>query len=295
MDLSDYFKTKRAEFLLFFLSLAVYLLTFVLWHLPLFALINATALVIVMIFVYSFFNYLRFRKEVKERFELECRLDELTKKVSEIELADKEQRDLMRIWSHQMKVPIAAMDLMLQTSETISSRDLERQLFALDNYLNMLLESVRIKNLSTDFRFEEVSLADLVRSIIKKYANFFIQKDLSVEIDGDWQLTTDRRWLTIALEQLVNNAVKYTDKGGLIVRISEGEIRLIDTGRGILPEDVPRLFEHGFTGYNGHLNQQKSTGLGLYLTKLIFDKLGFKAEVNSEVGKGTEIVIRKMS
>ena len=96
----------------------------------------------------------------------------------------------------------------------------------------------------------------------------------------------------MALEQLINNAVKYTNSGTIKIVCSEGQLKIQDSGIGILPEDLPRLFDHGFTGFNGRANE-KSSGLGLYLTKLILDKLDFQIKVSSEIDKGTEIYILK--
>ena len=211
-------------------------------------------------------------------------------KYQELLKFDKDLLDLTRVWTHQMKVPIAALDLMAQTNNLTQS-DVQHQLLELDNYLNILLSYLRLQNTSTDFRFETFDVADVTRDIIKKYANQFIMKNLSVRIEGSWRLTSDRKWLTVALEQIINNAVKYTKTGGVRIKFDES-ITIADTGIGILPEDLPRLFEHGFTGYNGR-HHQKSTGLGLYLTKEILDKLELTVTMTSQVEQGTEVQIKK--
>ncbi|PCS04279.1 sensor protein kinase [Lactococcus chungangensis CAU 28 = DSM 22330] len=211
-------------------------------------------------------------------------------KYQELLKFDKDLLDLTRVWTHQMKVPIAALDLMAQTNNLTQS-DVQHQLLELDNYLNILLSYLRLQNTSTDFRFETFDVADVTRDIIKKYANQFIMKNLSVRIEGSWRLTSDRKWLTVALEQIINNAVKYTKTGGVRIKFDES-ITIADTGIGILPEDLPRLFEHGFTGYNGR-HHQKSTGLGLYLTKEILDKLELTVTMTSQVEQGTEVKIKK--
>lgn len=214
----------------------------------------------------------------------------LQKKLDQQNLAEREMEDIIRVWSHQMKVPLAAIDLMTQTQ--IDPKELKNQVFSLENYLKILLEYQRINNLATDFRFEKVSMSSLAKELVKKYSSFFIQKNLSIQIEGEWLVNSDQRWLSLAIEQLLNNAVKYTKEGGILIQIQPGEIRIQDTGIGILKEDVPRLFEHGFTGYNGRI-QQKSTGLGLYLAKLILDKLEFQIAISSEIGEGTCVMIKK--
>ena len=211
-------------------------------------------------------------------------------KYQELLKFDKDLLDLTKLWTHQMKVPLAALDLMAQTDHLTKS-GVQNQLLELDNYLNILLSYLRLQNTSTDFRFETFDVADITRDIIKKYANQFIMKNLSVSITGSWEITSDRKWLSVAIEQLINNAVKYTKTGSVTIKFDDN-MTIKDTGIGILPEDLPRLFEHGFTGYNGR-NNQKSTGLGLYLTKGIMDRLELTVTITSQVEQGTEVCIEK--
>ncbi|WP_019773888.1 ATP-binding protein, partial [Streptococcus sobrinus] len=120
-----------------------------------------------------------------------------------------------------------------------------------------------------------------------------LAKELSVEIEGDWQVKTDKKWLTFALSQILDNAIKYSKQSGSItVFMSETGLALSDQGLGILPEDLPRLFDEGFTGYNGH-EHQKATGLGLYMTKQILDSLGLSIQVTSQAGQGTTVWVGK--
>lgn len=201
---------------------------------------------------------------------------------------DKSLLDLTTLWTHQMKVPLSALDLMVQTNRLTAS-DVENQVLELDNYLNILLSYLRLQHTATDFRFETFDMADIIHVIIKKYANQFILKDLSVTVTGSYQVTSDKKWLTVAIEQLINNAVKYTKKGSVAVVLDQG-ILISDTGIGILPEDIPRIFDHGFTGFNGR-KMQKSTGLGLYLTKDILKQLNFDIKITSQIDQGTEVTI----
>lgn len=196
--------------------------------------------------------------------------------------------DLITLWTHQMKVPLSALDLMVQT-DRLTVSDAENQVLELDNYLNILLSYLRLQDTATDFRFEDFDVADIIRTIIKKYANQFILKNLSVTITGAYQVTSDKKWLTIAIEQLINNAVKYTKKGSVTIVLDQG-ILISDTGIGILAEDIPRIFEHGFTGFNGR-KMQKSTGLGLYLTKDILNQLNFDIKIASQIDQGTDVRI----
>ena len=240
--------------------------------------------------IYLVSSYFRWANREALLCDLKHELLDLEENLRAKEKHIKETEDIIKVWSHQMKIPLAAIDLMAQTE--INPIELKNQTFALDNYLKMLLEYQRIANISTDFHFEKFSVAALLRELLKKYSSFFIQKNLSVTISGDWEITTDRKWFSLAIEQLLNNAIKYTNEGSLTISIEENKIILSDTGIGILPEDLPRIFEHGFTGYNGR-SYYKASGLGLYLTKLILDRLDFCIKISSELGEGTTVEVKK--
>ncbi|MCL2112889.1 MAG: sensor histidine kinase [Streptococcaceae bacterium] len=285
-----FLKSKLPQIGVFLLILAIYVVDFLLWHLPMMALLNSTLFALVIFIIYLVSSYFRWKSIREKVLVLTKENKNLQKRLEQQNLAERDFEDIIRVWSHQMKVPLSAIDLMTQTK--INERELKNQLFSLENYLKILLEYQRINNLATDFRFNQISLSALTKDLVKKYSSFFIQKNLSVKIEGDWSVVSDQRWLSLAIEQLLNNAVKYTKEGGILVQIEPGKFSIKDTGIGILSEDIPRLFEHGFTGFNGRI-QQKSTGLGLYLAKLILDKLEFKIEITSEIGKGTCVTLTK--
>ncbi|BAV02265.1 sensor histidine kinase [Lactococcus formosensis] len=285
-----FLQTKIAQIGVFLVMLFIFVSNFLLWHLPIESLINATILALIVFVIYLVSSYFRWANREAILCDLKHELWDLEENLRAKEKHIKETEDIIKVWSHQMKIPLAAIDLMAQTE--INPIELKNQTFALDNYLKMLLEYQRISNISTDFHFEKFSVAQLLRELLKKYSSFFIQKNLSVTISGDWEITTDRKWFSLAIEQLLNNAIKYTDEGSLTISIEEDKIVLSDTGIGILPEDLPRIFEHGFTGYNGR-GHYKASGLGLYLTKLILDRLDFSIKISSELGVGTSVEVEK--
>lgn len=284
----EYLKKRLSLLLIIFMGLGGFWFTFLMWQLPLTPLRNAGALLVLTLVVYIIFDYLAFKKAQQILRDLQADMQQLTAEITQRTQQEKEFLDIMRIWSHQMKVPLASIDLVAQTRLP----ELKKQTFALENYLNILLEYLRINNVATDFRFERVDGRTLLNRLVKKYAIQFIQKNIAVEIIGDVTLKTDARWLGVALEQVINNAVKYTDRGRVTITLSDQGIKISDTGIGILAEDIPRLFAHGFTGYNGRLDK-KASGLGLYLAKLILDKLDFQIEVTSQVGVGSTLKINK--
>ncbi|WP_313308852.1 sensor histidine kinase [Lactococcus taiwanensis] len=285
-----FLKAKIPQIGVFLLMLAIYIVNFWLWRLPMMAFFNSSLFALIIFVIYLISSYFRWKGVQQAICSVVQDNQTLQKKLDQQNLAERELEDIIRVWSHQMKIPLSAIDLMTQTE--VDPKELKNQVFSLENYLKMLLEYQRINNLATDFRFDKVSMADIMRELIKKYSTFFIQKELSLNIEGEWVVTSDQRWLTLAIEQLLNNAVKYTNSGGIFIQIEPGKLEIRDTGIGILKEDIPRLFEHGFTGFNGRI-QQKSTGLGLYLSKLILDKLEFQITIHSDIGQGTTVNITK--
>jgi signal transduction histidine kinase len=213
-----------------------------------------------------------------------------------------ELNDYYTIWVHQIKTPIAAMRLILQGEEGSQSRlILEQELFRVEQYAEMALHYIRLGSMSSDLLLEECDLGIIVKQALKKYAINFSSKKLSLALEEfSVIVVTDDKWLTFIIEQALSNSIKYTREGGIRIYLSRTEkciekqdnlmLVIEDTGIGISQEDLPRIFEKGFTGYNGHMDK-KSTGIGLYLCKQIADKLGYKIEVISDVGKGTKFII----
>ena len=206
----------------------------------------------------------------------------------------REKQDFFALWAHQIKTPIAAMNLLLQTEEPdpICCR---QELFQIENYVEMALNYLRFEEMSNDLVLECKSLELLVRQTVKKYAFVFIHNHIAIKLeDLDYMILTDEKWFCFVLEQILSNALKYTRQGSVTIfaEKNHGGIRLTirDTGIGIRSEDLPRIFEKGFTGYNGRMDK-KASGLGLYLCKGICAKLGHKIEVVSTEGKGTDVYI----
>ncbi|WP_292142822.1 sensor histidine kinase [Butyrivibrio sp.] len=213
--------------------------------------------------------------------------------------AIREKEDFFALWAHQIKTPIAAMKLLLEDEEP-DMGDCKRELFKIENYVETALNYLRFEGMSGDMLLERTNLEPLVKQVVKKYSTIFIHKHLSVELENlDITILTDEKWLSFVLEQALSNALKYTKEGGIKIftRIPEEgktsadtEIVIRDTGVGISSEDLPRVFEKGYTGYNGRMDM-KASGIGLYLCKGVCDKLGHKIRIESEVSKGTDVVI----
>ena len=156
-----------------------------------------------------------------------------------------------------------------------------------------LIKHHKRTNHASDFRFEQVEVREVVVDLVKKYRNQFLQKDISVTIDGNWLLKTDKKWLSFAMSQIIDNALKYNKTSGKVAIELNKEISISDTGIGILAEDIPRLFDEGFTGFNGR-EHQKATGFGLYLTKRVLNQLELAISVESQLEVGTIVSITKV-
>ena len=219
---------------------------------------------------------------------------EMDKKNRAIEEREKlnDLMDYYTLWAHQIKTPIAASSLLVREIEDKKVKNqLEQELFKIESYVNIVLQYLRLESFHEDLVLKKENLEDLVKEIVKKYAIFFIQKGLSLNLhDLDRTIITDRKWFVVILEQVLSNSLKYTSQGGIEIYFQEDTLYIKDSGLGIQDADLLRVFERGFSGYNGRLTQQ-SSGLGLYLSKKIADELGHQISIASQVGHGTTVMI----
>ena len=223
-----------------------------------------------------------------------------------------QMRDYYSMWVHQIKTPISAMKLLLEAereelgqlicddeqSQYLLSDNMdsfEDELFRIEEYVSMALQYQRVSSTENDFVLEKVSVDGVIRDTIKKYAKIMIRRHIGINYSGTGQeVYTDGKWLGFILEQILSNAIKYTPRGFVTIETAEEKDRFFitikDTGIGIKAEDLPRVFEKGYTGYNGHADK-KATGIGLYLCRQMADKLGHTIRMESELGKGTKVWI----
>lgn len=218
--------------------------------------------------------------------------EDKVKAVNDLENRRKDLMEYYTMWVHQIKTPIAAMQLLLQSEDTPKNREAAEELFRIEQYVKMALQYTRLDSETTDFLIQRYNLDDIVREAVRCYARLFIRKKISLNYQPlQVQVLTDEKWLEFVIEQVLSNAVKYTPKGSVSIYM-EGSSTLVieDTGIGIRKEDLPRVCEKGYTGYNGHTDK-RSTGIGLYLSKRILEKLSHTIEIESEMGKGTRVKI----
>lgn len=196
------------------------------------------------------------------------------------------------VWAHQIKTPIAAIRLALQNEDTPLSRRLTGEVGRVEQYVQMALTYLRLGSDSSDYVIRSCALDDIVRPAVRRFAGEFIQRKIQLNYQMlNYTVITDEKWLGFVVEQVLSNALKYTPQGSVSIYMEpEGVLCIRDTGIGIAPEDLPRVFEKGYTGYNGR-SHRKASGLGLYLCREILTRLGHSVSAESQVDHGTTIRI----
>lgn len=207
--------------------------------------------------------------------------------ISDLAIKLRDTDDYYTLWAHQIKTPIAAMHLLLQSDSGTLSRECEAELFKIEQYTEMALGYIRLESGTNDFVITACDTDRILKSVLKKFSKQFILKKLTLDYkETGLTAVTDEKQLGFIIEQIISNSLKYTKNGTISVYSKGNSIFISDTGIGISGEDLPRIFEKGYTGYNGRTDR-KSTGLGLYLCRRTADKLGHTLRVSSEIGKGT--------
>ena len=322
-----FLKDKTREISLYAGTVGIFVVVAFLYNIRLDALRYALLLVIVWLLLYEGMEYRRFREkhsllmdlkknpqecveklpscrnllEVDYQEMLEILIENLTEIKSEELIARQELADYYSMWAHQIKTPIAATHILLQKMEeeypeSMELKGIKMELFKMEQYVEMVLTYLRMEDMSSDLRFDVVSIDKILKQSVRKYSQMFILQKIRLDYQPIGKaVLTDEKWLEFVIEQILSNALKYTGSGGTIKirqeeRKEKSYLVIEDNGIGIQAEDLPRVFEKGFTGYNGRADK-KSTGIGLYLCRKIMGNLGHDIWIESEVGKGTCVYI----
>ncbi len=213
-------------------------------------------------------------------------------------LKQQEQEEFLNRWVHEIKIPIEALSLIKENiAEDIPELrvyQMEMELDKIEKDVQQVLYFTRLDAFSKDYLIQELDLKQVVETSLKTFANYFILKHLTLTFEGEsFLVLSDEKWLSYIIQQVLSNAVKYTAEGGEITIAfrKENHLKILeikDNGQGIPKEDLPRIFEKGFTGAMGRKEQQ-STGLGLYLSYNLMRKLGHQLKVTSKLGEGTTV------
>ena len=308
----QYLKSKAVPILLFAFFAGIMAFSFSLYHLPVKAVMYPAVLCALLglaVLVVGFLRTLRMHKLISGLREMDADLPE----VRNVEAAD--YRDIVRLlqeqnrevsthaememnammdyytlWAHQIKTPIAAMRLRLQDEDTPQARTLLADLGRIERYVSMVLTYLRLEGSSTDYVIRETDLDSILRPVFKQFAGEFISRKLKLDYTPvNKRVLTDEKWLSFVVEQLLSNALKYTPAGSVSVYLEEPVTLCIrDTGIGIAPEDLPRVFERSYTGLTGRADKRAS-GLGLSLCRQVCDRLGHGLSIESVPDHGTVV------
>ncbi|NOU78881.1 sensor histidine kinase [Paenibacillus sp. LMG 31459] len=202
-------------------------------------------------------------------------------------------------WVHGMKTPLSVIHLMIQDKDGPPFTAIGDELDRLKKGLETVLYTARLDTFEHDFYVERLELSAVVRSVTSEQKRLFIRKRVFpvISVESGVSITSDEKWLSFVITQLITNALRYTVEEGKFVHFhgyleeqGRAVLEVRDEGVGIPPGDLPRVFDPYFTGVNGR-SFQESTGMGLYLVKQICGKLEHEVEITSEVGKGTAVRI----
>ena len=313
-----YVKNRRLGIGVFIVFCLIFLAAFQLYHLPIGAILYPAL-------VCALLGLLLLLLDMRRAFHKHCRLQALQKLSASLMesfpavhsqddedyqeiirlLQDKQKQlenqmnlrysdmvDYYTAWAHQIKTPIASMRLNLQNEDSELSRRLSEDLFRIEQYVEMVLCYLRLDADTTDYVIREQDLDSIIKQAVRRFAGQFINRKIRLEYHPvHIRIVTDEKWLLFVIEQLLSNALKYTPSGTITIDMEPPQALCIrDTGIGIAPEDLPRIFEKGFTGYNGR-DDKKASGIGLYLCRRICGNLGHSITANSSLDGGTVIRI----
>lgn len=314
--LKDYFREKWKLMLMIISIFLIFFVSFTLYHLPIKAVLYPIVLCGILTIAYFLIDFTKVTNEYRYLKKL-CSMTEeiennipvsgsvLEKAYYEIishmqeekrvreSISERKYQDMIdyyTLWAHQIKTPIAAMKLTLQNEDSNLARQLSANLFRVEQYVEMVLAYLRLDSASKDYVFKEYDVDEMIRNTVKKFSSEFILRKIALDYKSvNHKMIVDEKWFSFVLEQLISNALKYTAKGTISIYMEKSTILCIaDTGIGIRPEDLPRVFERGYTGYNGRIDK-KASGIGLYLSKEICKNLGIEISIDSELEKGTVV------
>lgn len=314
----SYLKQQRRAIGLFCLLAAIYLVVLVLYQLPIMVAAYPMALCLVVGIIVLIWDFRRvslrhrllqgiqsmtdalvsplpaaagtLESDYQQIIRLLCQ--EQSRKSRDMDRKYQDMIDYYTVWAHQIKTPIASMKLNLQTEDSPLARQLSSDLMRVEQYVEMVMVFLRLDSESTDYVIKIHDLDAVVRQAVRKFAGEFIARRLKLIYEPlNTQVITDEKWLSFVVEQVLSNALKYTPNGSIHIYLAAPKTLCIrDTGIGIAPEDLPRIFEKGYTGYNGRSDKQAS-GIGLYLCRKICKNLGHTISATSVPDEGTTISI----
>lgn len=309
-----YIRQHRKVIFFLILFCVIFSISFILYHLPIKAIIYPLLICIFIGCIFIGVDFFHIKYKHRWLFEIKKLTASMISSMPSIESIEDEgyqeiikmlQNEILNIneftsiryqnlteyytvWVHQIKTPITSMYLALKNEDTPLSRRLTSYLFQIEQYVEMILVFIRIDSDSRDYVFKEYNIDCIIKQAVTKFASEFIDRKINLEYEPiDKIVITDEKWFSFVIEQILSNALKYTRKGSIKIYMHDSKTLCIeDTGIGIASEDLPRIFEKGYTGYNGR-KDKKASGIGLYLCKRICNNLEIGINITSQLDKGT--------
>ena len=309
-----YLKSRLGVLLLFAAFALILACSFLLYRLPVQAVLYPAALCLVIGAAALVLDFLRIRRrhrllgdlsemesELPETADIEAadfreiilRLREMNRELTTRAETDRSAMvDYYTLWVHQIKTPIASMRLRLQEEDTAQARSLLADLGRVERYVSMVLTYLRLEEGASDYVIRETDLDSVLRPVLRQFAGEFISRRLKLDYTpAQAKVLTDEKWLSFVVEQVLSNALKYTPAGTVSVYMESSSVLCVrDTGIGIAPEDLPRIFDRNYTGLAGRMDKRAS-GIGLNLCKRVCDNLGHGISVESAPDRGTVVRI----
>ncbi|PNZ66384.1 sensor histidine kinase [Staphylococcus auricularis] len=273
--------------------LILFLVIFFVFSLPMEAFFLGAAIVLFILIIYWVIQFMNFKEKLRLKTQVDQLEDQLeTMRREQIEYKNEIEAYFLT-WVHQIKTPITASKLLLEQNHEDTVNRVRQEILQIDNYTNLALSYLKLINQQTDMVLMKVSIDDLIRTLIKKYSIQFIQNHTKVHYEKVTdEVLTDAKWASIMIEQILNNALKYARGKDIWIDFDsqQNQLKIADNGIGISQADKPKIFDRGYSGYNGRLND-KSSGIGLFIVKQIANRLQHKVEVESELNEGATFTI----
>ena len=289
-----YIYSKRNELFIIALILLLFLIVFYLFDFMFRAYLLSVSIIIVIYMIYfitHFFTFIDDENKTKQIEILEKQIQQLKNKQNSYQ---EEIESYFLLWVHQIKTPITASKLLLERKDEDNKEEVLQEIIQIDNYTNLALNYLKIMNESTDMSFKEIELDTIIRKLIKRYAMIFIHNKTKLHYEKiDSIVLTDPKWSTVMIEQILNNALKYAKGNDIYIYFDQitNELVIRDTGIGISESDLPKIFDKGYSGFNGMLDE-KSSGVGLYIVRKISRRLNQKVTVDSKLNEYTIFKIK---
>ncbi len=291
--IKKFIKTEVKICVAVFIVLLIFFFVFLFANLDFSLFYLSLEIVTFCLLIYLFICWVTFKKKENLQEQVNQLLIENRQLKNTIDIERKDLEEYFLLWVHQIKTPITVSDLILQKEKNPYTCQLKEQMFYIREYTNMAINYMKLKDRQADMDIAEVEIDKLLKTLLRKYSGLFIDKNISLDYQPiDTKIITDAKWATILIEQILANALKYTTSGKITLSFDRDKnaLKVKDTGIGIKSEDINKIFDRGYSGFNGRINE-KSSGIGLYLVKKIAILLNIKIEVCSTVNVGSEFII----